>query len=120
MRSHFLLSLVFGVCAVLSHPPRAPAEKISVAAAADLVFCLEELDAAFEKTHPELKIEVTPGSSGNFFAQIQNGAPFDVFLSADLDYPRKLIAAGFAEKESLVTYAIGSLVLWTMGGDLEV
>ncbi len=120
MRPHCLLSVVFGLFAFFSNPPRACAEKISVAAAADLVFFLEELDVAFEKTHPDLKIEVTAGSSGNFFAQIQNGAPFDIFLSADLDYPRKLVAAGFAEKESLTAYAIGSIVLWTMKPDLDV
>lgn len=111
---------MFGLLAVVSNPPRARAEKISVAAAADLVFCLEEVDASFEKTHPDLKIEVTAGSSGGFFAQIQNGAPFDIFLSADLDYPRKLVEAGLAEKESLTTYAIGRIVLWTTKPDLDV
>lgn len=120
MRSRFILSIVFGWLAALFSPQHVRAEKISVAAAADLVFCLEELDAAFEKTHSDLKIEVTAGSSGNFFAQIQNGAPFDLFLSADLEYPRKLAQAGFAEKESLTTYAIGRIVLWTMKPDLEV
>ena len=53
------------------------------------------------------------GSSGNFFAQIQNGAPYDVYLSADIDYPKQLIASGHADASSLYQYARGRLVLWT-------
>ncbi|HET6932738.1 MAG TPA: molybdate ABC transporter substrate-binding protein, partial [Candidatus Acidoferrum sp.] len=55
---------------------------------------------------------ITYGSSGNFFAQIQNGAPFDLFFSADNAYPRKLAEAGFADANSLVIYARGLLVIW--------
>jgi molybdate transport system substrate-binding protein len=58
-------------------------------------------------------VSVSLGSSGNFFAQIQNGAPFDVFLSADSSYPEKLVQAGQAEPNSLTPYARGRLVLWT-------
>src|SRR5690349_7555060 len=58
--------------------------KLSIAAAADLVFCLEKLDAAFQLDNPNADLKVATGSSGNFFAQIQNGAPFGVFLSADV------------------------------------
>src|SRR5262249_39286305 len=58
-------------------------------------------------------VRVTFGSSGNFFAQIQNGAPFDVFLSADIDYPKRLEAAGQAEPGTVYTYATGHIVLWT-------
>jgi molybdate transport system substrate-binding protein len=96
------------------------AETISVAAAADLAFCLDDLDAAFQKAHPGATIQPTTGSSGNFFAQIENGAPFDVFLSADLDYPRKLAEAGFAAAGSLTPYATGRLVLWALKPDLDV
>ncbi|MFZ4683443.1 MAG: substrate-binding domain-containing protein, partial [Terrimicrobiaceae bacterium] len=60
------------------------AGELSIAAASDLVYCLEELHAAFSKEHPEIELKTSTGSSGNFFAQIKNGAPFDVFLSADL------------------------------------
>lgn len=58
-------------------------------------------------------IAVTFGSSGNFFSQIQNGAPFDIFLSADIEYPRRLEAAGLAEPGSLFAYATGRIVLWS-------
>ncbi len=98
----------------------APAETVSVAAAADLVFCLEAMDASFEKAHPDIKIQVTTGSSGNFFAQIKNGAPFDLFLSADVGYPRQLAEGGFAEKDTLVTYAFGRLVLWAANPNLDL
>src|SRR4029078_2232387 len=58
-------------------------------------------------------VRLTFGSSGNFFAQIQNGAPFDLFLSADIDYPRRLESSGKAERGSLYEYAVGRIVLWT-------
>jgi molybdate transport system substrate-binding protein len=58
-------------------------------------------------------VALTFGSSGNFFAQIKNGAPFDVLLSADIEYPRQLEAAGLSDPGSLYQYAKGRLVLWT-------
>jgi len=58
-------------------------------------------------------VTVSFGSSGNFFAQIQNGAPYDVYLSADIDYPKRLIGSGHADASSLYQYATGRLVLWT-------
>jgi molybdate transport system substrate-binding protein len=66
----------------------------------------------FEKEHPDIKVSVTYGSSGNLYAQLSNKAPFDLFLSADIDYPRKLIEAGLAAKESEFQYAVGHLVVW--------
>jgi molybdate transport system substrate-binding protein len=91
----------------------APDQTLSIAAAADLVFCLDALDVEFKKIHPDAELKVSSGSSGNFFAQIQNGAPFDVFLSADLKYPRGLVAAGLADGATLTPYALGRIVLWT-------
>ncbi len=85
---------------------------VAVAAASDLQSALPPLLAAFEKA-TGITTTVSFGSSGNFFAQIQNGAPFDVFFSADIDYPRRLVAAGQADGDSLYAYATGRLVLWT-------
>jgi molybdate transport system substrate-binding protein len=86
---------------------------IRVAAAADLRYALEDLIARFKTEHPDLDVTAAYGSSGTFFSQLQNGAPFDVFLSADVEYPRRLDAAGLTLPESTFTYAVGRLVLWT-------
>ena len=72
------------------------ARPLLVAAASDLGYCIDELVAAYRKTAPDAEPKVSLGASGNFFAQIRNGAPFEVFLSADMDYPRQLIALGAA------------------------
>ncbi len=92
----------------------ATAQEIRVAAAADLKFALDELDIQFEKQTGK-KIDISYGSSGNFFAQIENGAPFDVLLSADIEYPRKLESAGLAEPGTFCEYAVGRIVIWMPG-----
>ncbi|MGC1621119.1 MAG: molybdate ABC transporter substrate-binding protein [Candidatus Acidiferrum sp.] len=84
---------------------------ISIAAAADLRFAMQDLAAQFEK-NTGTKVDVSYGSSGNFFAQLQNGAPFDLFFSADIEYPKKLEAAGFAEPGTLYEYAVGRIAIW--------
>ncbi|HVO17780.1 MAG TPA: molybdate ABC transporter substrate-binding protein [Anaeromyxobacter sp.] len=90
-----------------------PARKtVSVAAAANLKAVMTDLKAGFEAEHPEAEVSVTTGASGNFFTQIQNGAPFDVFFSADRDYPQKAVAAGLGAPSGEVVYAIGKLVVW--------
>src|SRR5262252_3486735 len=99
--------VVAGVC--LATP--AGAQTIRVAAASDLQFAMPALAAQFEKDTGHA-LSVTFGSSGNFFTQIQNGAPFDVFLSADVTYPRQLETAGLVDPGSVYTYATGRLVLW--------
>jgi molybdate transport system substrate-binding protein len=106
MTRTFLLA-VFLIMLTLS----ASAEEISVAAAADLQFALKDVSARFEQQTGN-KVNLIFGSSGNFFSQIQNGAPFDLFFSADLDYPKKLEAAGQAEPNTLYQYATGKIVLW--------
>ena len=86
-------------------------ETINVAAASDLSFAVQEMAAAFEHETGN-KIHLTLGSSGNFYAQIVNGAPFDVFLSADIDYPRQLEAKGYAAPGAVFSYGLGALALW--------
>ena len=85
---------------------------VQVAAAADLKFALDEILESFHRQHQDIKAQVTYGSSGNFFAQLTNRAPFDVFFSADVDYPRKLVEQGLALKETEFLYAVGRLVVW--------
>ena len=85
--------------------------QVRIAAAADLKSAMDYLAGQFER-QTGAKVSVTYGSSGNFLAQIQNGAPFDLFFSADMDYPRRLEAAGLAEPGTLFEYAIGRIVIW--------
>lgn len=85
---------------------------IHIAAAADLKFAMEELSKEFESKKGSM-VDITTGSSGNFFSQIQSGAPFDLFFSADMDYPKKLETSGFAEPGTLYEYALGGIVIWT-------
>jgi molybdate transport system substrate-binding protein len=87
------------------------AQEITVAAAADLNFALKEIAQKYE-TKTGVKVKVTFGSSGNFFSAIQNGAPYDVYFSADVDYPKQLEAAGLTEPGTMYEYAVGRLVLW--------
>lgn len=91
-----------------------PAEpgKVRIAAAADLKWALEEVRTAFERARPGTSLALTFGSSGNFYAQLQQKAPFDLFLSADADFPRRLAEQGLAEQPFL--YARGPLALWVL------
>jgi molybdate transport system substrate-binding protein len=87
------------------------AQEITVAAAADLQFAMQDVAARFQKETGKT-IKPIYGSSGNFFQQIQNGAPFDLFFSANLDYPKQLDAVGLIEPGSFYQYARGKIVIW--------
>jgi molybdate transport system substrate-binding protein len=86
-------------------------QEMTVAAAADLQFAMQDVAARFEKETGKT-VKLIYGSSGNFFQQLQNGAPFDMFFSANLDYPKKLEAAGLIEPGSFYGYAKGKIVIW--------
>ncbi len=86
--------------------------ELTVAAASDLKFALDDLVTEFNGKHPGIKVRVTYGSSGNFHAQIQNKAPFDLYFSADVSYPRKLAEAGLALDGNVFLYAVGRVVIW--------
>jgi molybdate transport system substrate-binding protein len=92
-------------------PRPAAAQDISVAAASDLTFAMGDLIPGFARATGH-QVRLSTGSSGVFFAQIQNGAPFDLFFSADIDYPRQLETSGLIEPGSLYIYAVGRIVLW--------
>lgn len=106
-----LLTLLLLVVVVCTWQPQAGAAEIEIAAASDLTFAFKDVAARFEKQTGN-KIKLTYGSSGNFFAQIQNGAPFDLFFSADVSYPEKLEGEGVAEPGTIYEYASGKLVMW--------
>src|SRR5712671_1035432 len=89
----------------------ATAQEIAVAAAADMSAALPELVAAYTKKTGQA-VKLSFGASGNLTNQIRNGAPFDIFFSADEEYPQQLIAEGLASKDTLYRYAVGRLVLW--------
>lgn len=89
---------------------------LTIAAAADLNFALERISSDFRATHPEVAVEVSYGSSGNFYTQLRNHAPFDLFLSADVDYPRKLAGEGIGAADSIFVYAVGRIVVWVPAG----
>jgi molybdate transport system substrate-binding protein len=101
------------VCADCAHPARAAKQgTVRVAAAGDLRFTMGEIVEAFRRERPAVDVLVTYGSSGNFYAQLSNRAPFDIFFSADVDYPRRLIRQGLALVDSEFLYGIGRLVVW--------
>jgi molybdate transport system substrate-binding protein len=89
----------------------ATAQEITAAAAADMSAALPELVAAYTKKTGQT-VKLSFGASGNLTNQIRNGAPFDIFFSADEQYPQQLITEGLALKDTLYRYAIGRLVLW--------
>lgn len=94
---------------------------VTVAAAADLKYALEDLIIEFKQAHPSIDVRPNYGSSGNFYAQLANKAPFDLFFSADIDYPRRLIELGYARKDTEFLYAVGQIVVWVgMESPLDV
>ena len=101
------------VCADCAHPARAAKQgTVRVAAAGDLKFTMSEIVEAFRRERPAVEVSVTYGSSGNFYAQLSNRAPFDIFFSADVDYPRRLVRQGLALADSEFLYGVGRLVVW--------
>ncbi len=100
----FLLVIFSSVCAF--------AQDLTVAVAANVQYTFEELKSEFQK-ETGINIKSIIGSSGKFTTQIENGAPFDVFLSADMDYPKTLKKEGLTYNDPKI-YAYGTLVLWTM------
>lgn len=107
--NHFrnLLLAVSLLCAPFAH-----AGEITIAAAADLKFAMSEIVTRFKGLHPTEKVEVIYGSSGKFHTQIQQGAPYDLYFSADVEFPRELAKAGLAASE-VTPYAFGRIVLWS-------
>jgi molybdate transport system substrate-binding protein len=109
----FLALLATGCGGAASSAPQPTAGTVvRVAAASDLRFALEEVAGLVARERADLELAVTYGSSGQFVQQIGNGAPFDLFLSADLAYPQQLVEEGLAETGDVFSYGVGRLVLW--------
>ena len=106
------VAVVVGLAWHLAFTQHAFAEEIAIAAASDLNFAIKDLIAEYEKATGN-HVKLSLGSSGNFYAQIQNGAPFELYFSADIGYPKKLEEAGLVVPGSLYRYAVGRIVLWT-------
>lgn len=110
------LTRILLIISVLVLATPAHAEKITIAAAADLKFAMDEIVASFKQTNAEDDVEVIYGSSGKFHTQIRQGAPYDLYFSADIAFPRALAQAGLAASE-VKPYAFGRIVLWSAGMD---
>ena len=107
--------IILTIAAVLMKP--AQGATVVIAAAADLTYCIEALNQGYHHNHADTELKVSTGSSGNFYTQIEHGAPYDLFLSADISFPRKLVDEGFADGSTLSVYSIGRLALWTAKPD---
>jgi molybdate transport system substrate-binding protein len=110
MKNYIFRFLLVGLMSLTGTSSRAA--ELTVAAAADLKFAMDQLVTEFQTSQPGTTVKVAYGSSGNFFAQLQNRAPFDLYFSADIEYPRKLAEAGHALDTNVFLYAVGRLVVW--------
>lgn len=106
-----LLTLIAGISC------RAEAGELTIAAAADLKYAMAEVVKNFHARYPDDKVEVIYGSSGKFFTQLSNDAPFDMFFSADIKYPRELEKNGMTAGPAR-PYSIGRIVLWSLKPEL--
>lgn len=104
-------ALVLGACGGAAAGDRG-GPVLRIAAAADLRFALEELLEVYREAHPGVEVRASYGSSGTLFAQLENGAPFDLYLSADVSYPRRLAEEGLVAPPGVFTYAVGRIVVW--------
>jgi molybdate transport system substrate-binding protein len=105
----------FSFLILFSAVPPAEAEELTVAAAADLRPALEEIASRFHAASGA-QVKLIYGSSGNFYQQVQSGAPFDFFFSANVDYPQKLESAGLIVPGTYYEYARGKIVLMVPAG----
>src|SRR4051812_25548410 len=113
-KSTFIISIILFVFSIPS-----TCQKITIAAASDLKFALDSIIFSFKAHNPGNDVEVIYGSSGKFYEQIINEAPFDIFFSADIDYPNKLKEKKLTASP-LKTYGIGQIVIWSKKIDPNV
>lgn len=96
----------------------AEARRLTIAAAANLHFAMDQMIATYRKSHHDAAVEAVYGASGKLTVQIQQNAPFDIFFAADTDFPKKLVESHDATGEP-VLYAVGKLVMWSASIDMK-
>ncbi len=111
-----LRSIACAVLGLFLSFPMVAQTPLAIAAAGDLRGALEELKGRFEARHPGVSLQLSFGASGSLTAQIQQGAPFDIFLSADTGFPGQLQKAGLVTEDGAFPYATGRLTLWVRKG----
>jgi molybdate transport system substrate-binding protein len=114
--TRLMILLAISLLPAASHA--ASSSQMTIAAAADLHQAMDDIVTAYRRDHPAASIKVVYGASGVLLTQIEQGAPFDLFFSADSDYPQKLITEGQAGGAA-VPYAVGHLVLWSGSLDMH-
>lgn len=115
-RRIWITAILFAVFYTSTIPPCLSAEgTVHIAVASNFAPTLRSLTTSFRPQSPH-GFKISTASTGKLFAQIRHGAPFDIFLSADAERPRRLVAEGHAITESLFTYAVGRLTLWQPAG----
>lgn len=111
--AHIILIILATMSFSLSiGPAAAQTERFTIAAASDLRYALDDIADLYREQHPEQRFDIIYGSSGKMTTQIMNGAPYDLFFSADIAFPERLQQAGLTATEPAV-YAIGRIVLWS-------
>lgn len=118
MKKHYLLSCLVALAwTLVAHAsPAAPPRQMTIAAASSLHLAMDDILVTYHRAHPQDRIAVTYGSSGKLVTQIEQGAPFDLFFSADSEYPKQLVAADGASGDP-VPYAMGRIVIWSASVD---
>jgi molybdate transport system substrate-binding protein len=116
LRIRLLLAIGVAATTLLFAAARAGAESATIAVAANFLAPLEALEPLFEEATGH-ELVLVSGATGQLYAQVVNGAPFDVLLSADAEHTQRLIGDGLAEPSTRFTYAIGRLALWTRDGE---
>lgn len=114
--SRFAVRVLIFICLLVAGQAVRAEDKITIAAASDLKFALDEIVVLFRNAHPAAQIETLYGSSGRFSTQIRQGAPYDIYFSADIAYPRDLYTEGLGSSE-VQAYGVGRIVLWSRSRD---
>lgn len=107
-----MLKVIYAVVLTFILLSKSFSGEITIYAASDLTYAFTEVEKIYQQNYPKDKLKVIYGSSGKGYSQILNGAPYDMFFSADMEYVKKLKNQGLAISEPK-PYAVGRIVIWT-------